>query len=578
MSRIGERCVLQRDALNALARTCGSNGGVATSEDSSSNFQCLSAPGLPTGIRDPASCGASVAALNGALNLFTFGASGDAPFSCSLEGWVKVDNDCSRFVGYLNAAVTSFLDGRDFSDCDITTLTTTPTTTTTRPASKESSGFLFAGGECSFFDEPVLSAQFGTALAGVVEAACFAAEAAPRTTISSGCKVDSSSVDTVCVDGSVAAFFKADVKFSDENVVFSALLQEAVQQGQIIVELQLSRAFSWLPDRDLVAVSSYPAAATLQVGFPFPLNASIPLGANDDLSALLTESSGSFFQYVSSTRSSTFAGETGTGAVISTFVATSATTALGFAQYEESVASLTKASSAGTLSIAMSGVAGPVALAVGAHLDQAGLPLRNTTTQATAADGNSDPVDGSSKKTIQNPALVGGLAGAGGLLLILTGVIAFVLTRSRHHSGASNMYLSDMHASRASTPFGGLPPISEAGYMDVRGRPGFGGPMHQRPSIFGVDAGASHYYPAESAGSEWSVWGGGGGGTSGELPAQFPKKGASSISMASFNMRGSGSGVPGGLWGGGSNGVPMLSDLELATQALAATVSGFEDQ
>ena len=573
MSRGGERCILQRDAINALGRKCGN----LAADDSSSNFQCLSAPSLPTGIRDPISCGASVNALNNALKLFTFGASGDAPFSCSLEGWLKVDTDCGHAVGQLNAALTSFLDDRDFADCTVTTPTSTPTTTTTRAATTESSGVLFAGAGCALLEDPALSGPFNVAVANAIESACAGSF--------ESCVVNLASVETVCVahdDQAVAAFFTAQVKGGASSsalraTTFQSVVDAAVAQGQVVVPLGVSTAFPWLPDRNLVAVSSYPRAATFQVELTIPSDADAfdtsTIGA--DVLAVLP---GNLDVAVSATPAVFDAN--GTATYLSTYSSLDVATAEDLSQFEESVGIFVQAAADGTFTIDLDG-SGPVQFQV--QLGSSGFAdtAENTPDGNENETPNLDWIDGladdATSKAVSNPALIGGLAGAGGLVLILAIVIAIVITRSHHrHTGASNMYLADQFSSaqtRSSTPFGGpggLNAISETGYMDVRGRPTL--PIVQHPSIFGMDpsmggggGGGGHYYPSEST-SDWSVW-------NGEQAAPAPFA-AAARAIGSISMAGDDSNH--GIWSNNAT-ENMPSDLELAAIALAQTVGGFEN-
>ena len=579
MSRRGERCALQRDAINALGQKCGNPAPAGAG--ASSSFQCLSAPGLPTGIRDPASCGASVAALNAALQLFTFGASGDAPFSCSLEGWLKVDTDCGTAVGQLNGALTMFLGDRDFSDCTLTTQTTTPTTTTTRAATAERGGVLFAGADCSFVADPLLKAPFEAAVARTVEAAC--ASSAPA----AGCTVDVASVETVCVGHdahAVAAFFAAEARLGPGRGRFQSVIEDAVAQGQLVVKLAVSKAFPWLPDRNLVAVGSYPAAASFHARFSAPPGAFDTSSAGDAVRAALAAAADISGVAVGRSAVSEF---NGTATAVTTFTSGDVVTAAGLRQFEAAVGTLVRAAADGTLAVDL-GAAGTAPLQVqlgGGGLGGAGASSNDAADDSAANTSWVDGSAGATAKTVSNPALIGGLAGAGGLVLILSVVIGVVITRSHHHTGGSNMYVADQFSlqMRSATPFGpgGLGAISEEGYMDVRGRPATGGPpVPHRPTVFGMDpmlvGGGGHYYPSEST-SDWSVWGG----TDeheGPVPALRGSGGGGggggSVSMAGVSM----DGYPphAGIWRpAAAAATAMPTDLDLAAAALAQSVSGF---
>jgi hypothetical protein len=269
--------------------------------------------------------------LNAALTIFTM--EGEfAPLECSLEGWIKVDGaDCDATIATLNNALTQFLDGRGFSDCEVTTPTTTPTTSSTSTSVKtveEESGVLFADADCTFLQDAHLKSKFHTDFAAAIEAACTAWSdqsfcAVPLSSIESVCNLEHRSLSTffrartsiltaVPDDPNGAESVDADagaevvqsgsgddelgpedntrpqrVRRADASVPAAAsvdaVVQRAVDRGGFKVVVRLALLYSWLEDQTLVAVAAYPGAASLDVVFVPPEDALDAVGSAVDL-------------------------------------------------------------------------------------------------------------------------------------------------------------------------------------------------------------------------------------------------------------------------------------------------------
>ena len=270
----GAFCALEMGTLSDMVETCTAGRP---------EVECKTTPALPGFVGlGSAACRSAADRLNSVIESFTLGRNQRrGRFSCSIEGFMKVDSGCMEEASLLAEAFGHFVRG-SFADCTMTTSTTTSsssstsattstlTTTSQAPAPTQTTvvpvQILWKGADCGGV-LPAGVAELDRSVGNAVGAVCGAAEGAEAGLL--GCRLASSAWHCGSLLGNltvIAVTSSANGTSAPQGTVVG-LLRKAVDAGAFVVSVQ---------GRTLVATGVLPYTERIEVTYLGDLRAVAP--------------------------------------------------------------------------------------------------------------------------------------------------------------------------------------------------------------------------------------------------------------------------------------------------------------